>query len=128
MPFLKRLRQAGKPGRDALLLHGEALQRAETVFRGTAGVMPEVQIAMHAPFYTIDPEAIFACYADLPTLDRGLALFQQNCSVCHGPYGRGMTGWRVLADHDYVLGLSLSLRKSMTFCSCASAFNRTATA
>src|SRR5688572_3319622 len=87
--FLERLRQANAGGRDALLLHGDGLKRAEAVFRGTAGMLPDVQIEMHAPFYTVDPEAIFARYADIPTLERGLALFQQNCSGCHGPYGRG---------------------------------------
>jgi mono/diheme cytochrome c family protein len=87
--FLERLRQANPGGRSALVLHGESLERAEAVFRGTAGVQKEVQIELHAPFYAVDPEAIFARYADLPTLERGLALFQQNCSGCHGPYGRG---------------------------------------
>src|SRR5688500_3289645 len=84
--FLERLRQAGTAGRSALVLHGAGLTRAEAVFRGTAGVLPEAQIEMHAPFFAVDPEAIFARYADLPTLERGLAQFQQNCSGCHGPY------------------------------------------
>lgn len=87
--FLARLRQAKGAARQGLLLHGPALERAEAVFRGSAGVMSDVQIGLHSPFYTVDPEAIFARYADLPTLERGYALFQQNCSVCHGPYGRG---------------------------------------
>src|SRR5687767_2555199 len=49
--FLERLRQAGTSGREALLLHGPALERAEAVFRGTAGVMSDAQIELHAPFY-----------------------------------------------------------------------------
>jgi mono/diheme cytochrome c family protein len=52
-------------------------------------VPADVQLAMHAPFYAVDPEAVFALYVDLPTLERGVSLFQQNCSICHGPYGRG---------------------------------------
>jgi cytochrome c oxidase cbb3-type subunit 2 len=44
---------------------------------------------MHSPYFMVDPEAIFALYFDLPTLERGLGLFQQHCSQCHGPYGRG---------------------------------------
>src|SRR5205823_5710771 len=87
--FLARLQQVNAANREGLLLHGPTLERAEAVFRGSAGVMSDVQIGMHAPFFTIDPEAIFARYADLPTLESGLSLFQQNCSVCHGPYGRG---------------------------------------
>jgi mono/diheme cytochrome c family protein len=87
--FLVRLRDANARSRDSLLLHGESLQRAETVFRNTAGMLPDVQIQMHTPFFTVDPEAVFALYVDLPTLERGAALFQQNCSGCHGPYGRG---------------------------------------
>ena len=75
--------------RESLLLHQEARERAEAVFRNSAGVMPEVQIEMHAPFFVVDPERVYALYADLPTLERGLALFQQNCSGCHGAYGRG---------------------------------------
>jgi mono/diheme cytochrome c family protein len=86
--FLERLRQPAG-GRAALVFHGEGLSRAEAVFRATAGMLPDVQIEMHSPFYAVDPEAIYARYADIPTLERGLALFQQNCSSCHGPYGRG---------------------------------------
>src|SRR5262245_52029331 len=87
--FLGRLRAtAGR--RESLLLHHDGLERAEATFRKTAGVPSEgVQIEMHAPFFAVDPEAIYALYVDLPTLERGLALFQQNCSGCHGPYGRG---------------------------------------
>jgi mono/diheme cytochrome c family protein len=86
--FLERLRAfAGR--RDSLLLHHDGLARAEAAFRGAAGVPADVQIEMHAPFFTVDPEAIYALYADLPTLERGMALFQQNCSGCHGPFGRG---------------------------------------
>jgi mono/diheme cytochrome c family protein len=44
---------------------------------------------MHSPFFTVDPESIFALYVDLPTMERGLGLFQQHCSQCHGAYGRG---------------------------------------
>lgn len=87
--FLGRLRQAGAGRRESLTLHREALERAEATFRNTAGVLPDAQIEMHAPFFAVDPEAIYALYVDLPTLERGMALFQQNCSVCHGVYGRG---------------------------------------
>jgi mono/diheme cytochrome c family protein len=87
--FLERLR--GRR-RDSLLLHDEGLTKAEAAFGNTAGVPAEVQMEMHAPFFAVDPEAIYALYVDLPTLERGLALFQQNCSVCHGPYGRGNGG------------------------------------
>ena len=86
--FLTRLRATAEP-RESLLLHHDGLERAEATFRNTAGVPAEVQIEMHAPFFAVDPEAIYALYVDLPTLERGLALFQQNCSGCHGPYGRG---------------------------------------
>jgi len=75
--------------RQSLLLHHDGLTKAEATFRNTAGVPADLQMEMHAPFFTIDPEAIFSLYVDLPTLERGLALFQQNCSGCHGPYGRG---------------------------------------
>jgi mono/diheme cytochrome c family protein len=87
--FLGRLRASR---RDSLLLHHDGLTKAEATFRNTAGVPAELQIEMHAPFFTIDPEAIYALYVDLPTLERGLALYQQNCSGCHGPYGRGNGG------------------------------------
>lgn len=86
--FVGRLRAVAKR-RESLLLHHEGLERAEATFRKTAGVPADVQIEMHAPFFAVDPEAIYALYVDLPALERGLALFQQNCSGCHGPYGRG---------------------------------------
>jgi mono/diheme cytochrome c family protein len=87
--FVGRLRAIARR-RESLLLHHDGLERAEATFRNTAGVPSDgVQIEMHAPFFAIDPEAIYALYVDLPTLERGLALFQQNCSGCHGPYGRG---------------------------------------
>ena len=86
--FLSRLRAyAGR--RDSLLLHRDHLERAEAAFKGTAGVPADVQLQMHEPFFAVDPEAIYALYADLPTLERGLALFQQNCAGCHGQFGRG---------------------------------------
>src|SRR5262245_55740807 len=86
--FLERLRQAAGR-RESLLLHRDHLERAEAAFKSTAGVPADVQLEMHAPFFAVDPEAIYALYADLPTLERGLALFQQNCSGCHGAFGRG---------------------------------------
>src|SRR5262245_24872863 len=84
--FLERLRAAR---RESLLLHHGAVERAEATFRASAGVPADVRMEMHAPFFAVDPEAIYALYVDLPTLERGLALFQQNCSGCHGPFGRG---------------------------------------
>lgn len=87
--FLERLREASKSSVDSLVLHGGALERAGQVFSNTVGVPDDVMIELHSPFFTVDPEAIFALYVDLPTLERGLALYQQNCSQCHGPYGRG---------------------------------------
>jgi mono/diheme cytochrome c family protein len=86
--FLQRLRSASKQ-RQSLLLHKDGLEKAEAAFKSSAGVPADLQIEMHAPFFAVDPEAIYALYVDLPTLERGLALFQQNCSTCHGPYGRG---------------------------------------
>src|SRR5262245_58900283 len=86
--FLTRLR-AYAQRRESLLLHRDHLERAEAAFKGTAGVPADVQLEMHEPFFAVDPEAIYALYADLPTLERGLALFQQNCAGCHGSFGRG---------------------------------------
>jgi mono/diheme cytochrome c family protein len=87
--FLDRLQVASDRSVSSLVLHRDSLQRAEQVFRGTAGVPDDIPIRLHSPFFTVDPEAIFALYFDLPTLERGLGLFQQNCAQCHGPYGRG---------------------------------------
>lgn len=87
--FLSRLHEACRRSSDSLLLHRDGLKRADEVFRNTAGVPEDVRMEMHSPYFAVDPEAIFALYHDLPTLERGLALFQQHCSVCHGPYGRG---------------------------------------
>lgn len=87
--FLDRLRAASETNADSLLLHRDALERAEQVFRNSVGVPDDVPIEMHRPFFTIDPEAVFALYFDLPTLERGLGLYQQHCSGCHGTYGRG---------------------------------------
>lgn len=87
--FLERLRAASAGDTEGLLLHEPGLEMAEVVFRDTAGVPEDVRVESHAPFFMVDPEAIYSLYHDLPTLERGLALFQQNCSVCHGPYGRG---------------------------------------
>jgi len=84
--FLERLRGSR---RDSLLLHHVGLTKAEAAFRNSAGVPTDVQMELHGPFFVIDPEAIFTLYVDLRTLERGLALYQQNCSSCHGPYGRG---------------------------------------
>jgi mono/diheme cytochrome c family protein len=87
--FLGRLRETAETAADSLVLHQVALDRAEQVFRETVGVPDDVPLARHSPFYTVDPEAIFSLYHDLPTLERGLGLFQQHCITCHGPYGRG---------------------------------------
>ena len=87
--FLERLRKASKNFAESLVLHKDGLQQAERVFRGTAGVPERIRIEMHSPFFSIDPEAVFALYHDLPTLERGFGLFQQHCSQCHGTYGRG---------------------------------------
>lgn len=87
--FLDRLREASDRSASSLVLHRDGLDLAEQVFRNTVGVPNDIPIEMHRPFFTIDPEAIFALYYDLPTLERGMALFQQHCAQCHGPYGRG---------------------------------------
>ncbi len=87
--FLERLREASEESGDSLVLHGSALDRAEQVMRNSAGVPDDIQIERHRPFFAVNPEAIFALYADLPTLERGFALYQQYCSQCHGVYGRG---------------------------------------
>ena len=83
--FLDRLREASESSTGSLVLHRDALVRAEQVFHNTVGVPDNVMIMLHSPFFTVDPEAIFALYFDLPTLERGLGLFQQHCSQCHGP-------------------------------------------
>ena len=98
--FLGRLRAKSEDAVDSLLLHRDALERAEEVFVNTAGVLKNVMIERHSPFFTVDPEAIFALYYDLPTLERGLGLYQQHCSHCHGPYGRGNGG----ATHQWYAG------------------------
>ncbi len=87
--FLARLHEASGGDGEALLLPDNGLVRAEEVFRSTAGVAAEVRVERHSPFFAVDPESVFALYHDLPALERGMALFQQHCSVCHGPYGRG---------------------------------------
>ena len=87
--FLDRLLATSENDADSLLLHRDALERAEQVFRNSVGVPQDVRIELHQPFFTIDPEAVFALYFDLPTLERGLGLYQQHCSGCHGTYGRG---------------------------------------
>ena len=87
--LLQRLNEAAGKSVESLLLHDGALDRAEQVFRGTIGVPDDAPMQMHRPFFAVDPEAVFALYVDLPTLERGLGLFQQHCSGCHGPYGRG---------------------------------------
>ncbi|MEX0679413.1 MAG: cytochrome c [Pirellulales bacterium] len=87
--FLARLHAASDGDSKFLLLHEAGLNRALEVFRNSAGVPEDVRIEMHSPFFTVDPESVFALYYDLPALERGLSLFQQHCSGCHGPYGRG---------------------------------------
>src|SRR5262245_43246174 len=59
--FLGRLRAAR---RESLLLHRDGLERAEATFRASAGVPADVRMEMHAPFFAVDPEAIYALYAD----------------------------------------------------------------
>jgi len=87
--FLGRLREASENSASSLVLQRDARERAEQVFRSSTGVPDDIRIEMHSPFFEVDPEGIFALYVDLPALERGLALFQQNCALCHGPYGRG---------------------------------------
>jgi mono/diheme cytochrome c family protein len=87
--FLHRLHFASDADAESLVLHEDGLRRAEEVFQLTAGVPDDIRLEMHTPFFAVDPESIFALYVDVPALERGLALFQQHCSVCHGPYGRG---------------------------------------
>jgi mono/diheme cytochrome c family protein len=87
--FLGRLREASENSASSLVLERDARERAEQVFRSSTGVPNDIRIEMHSPFFEVDPEGIFALYVDLPALERGLALFQQNCALCHGPYGRG---------------------------------------
>ena len=76
--FLTRLRAyAGR--RDSLLLHRDRPRAGRGhVPRARPECRLTCRLEMHAPFFTVDPEAIYALYADLPTLERGLALFQQN--------------------------------------------------
>ena len=87
--FLTRLRRVSRRDSQSLLLQGDGLDLARDVFRDTTGVPQGVRVEMHAPYFAVDPEAIFALFYDLPALERGMALFQQHCSLCHGPYGRG---------------------------------------
>lgn len=87
--FLDRLRRTSETAAESLVFHQDALERAEQVFRKSVGVPDDVQLQLHRPFFIVDPEAVFALYYDLPTLERGLGLYQQHCSQCHGPYGRG---------------------------------------
>lgn len=87
--FLERLEAASERSIDSLILQGESLARAERVLLDSAGVPEDIPIERHRAFVAVNPEAIFGLYADLPSLERGLALYQQNCSQCHGVYGRG---------------------------------------
>ena len=87
--FLARLREASENSASSLVLERDVRERAEQIFRSSSGVPDDIRIEMHSPFFEVDPEGIFALYVDLPALERGLALFQQNCALCHGPYGRG---------------------------------------
>lgn len=87
--FLQRLAEASERNVEALILEGDALDHAEQVLLDSAGVPEEIELARHTPFVAVNPEAIFALYADLPTLEKGFALYQQNCAQCHGVYGRG---------------------------------------
>lgn len=87
--FLKRLAEASERSIESLILEDDALDRAEEVLLKSAGVPEEIAIERHLPFFSVNPEAIFGLYADLPTLERGFGLYQQNCSHCHGVYGRG---------------------------------------
>jgi len=87
--FLRRLADASDRNIDSLILDGDALDRAEQVLLDSAGVPDDIELERHTPFLAVNPEAIFGLYADLPSLERGLALYQQNCAQCHGVYGRG---------------------------------------
>ena len=87
--FLARLKEAPENSSSSLVLTRADRDQAEKVFRSSTGVPEDIRIEMHSPFFEVDPEGIFALYVDLPALERGLALFQQNCAHCHGPYGRG---------------------------------------
>ena len=87
--FLARLKEASENSPASLVLTRTDREQAEKIFRGSTGVPKDIRIEMHSPFFEVDPEGIFALYVDLPALERGLALFQQNCAHCHGPYGRG---------------------------------------
>jgi mono/diheme cytochrome c family protein len=87
--FLGRLKEASADSSSSLVLERDARDHAELLFRSSSGVPEDLRIEMHSPFFEVDPEGIFALYVDLPALEQGLALFQQNCAGCHGPYGRG---------------------------------------
>ena len=87
--FLERLLEASERDVDSLILQEEALDGAEQMLLDSTGVPADIEVERHLPFLAVNPEAIFGLYADLPTLERGLALYQQNCSSCHGIYGRG---------------------------------------
>ncbi|MDP7206462.1 MAG: cytochrome c, partial [Pirellulaceae bacterium] len=87
--FLTRLKEASEKSPASLVLTRTDREQAEKIFRGSTGVPEDIRIEMHSPFFEVDPEGIFSLYVDLPALERGLALFQQNCAHCHGPYGRG---------------------------------------
>jgi mono/diheme cytochrome c family protein len=87
--FLQRLAAASERAVEALIFDEHALPNAEQILLDSVGVPGDLPLERHRPFLMVNPEAIFALYADLPTLERGFALYQQNCSQCHGVYGRG---------------------------------------
>ncbi len=87
--FLERLSEASQRDIESMILQDDALDSAERVLLASSGVPDEIEMERHLPFLMVNPEAIFGLYADLRTLERGLGLYQQNCSSCHGIYGRG---------------------------------------
>jgi mono/diheme cytochrome c family protein len=87
--FLARLREASAADAQSLLLDEPSRELAELAFRNTSGVPADAPLALHEPFFIIDPAKIFQLYHDLPALERGLALYERHCASCHGVYGRG---------------------------------------
>jgi mono/diheme cytochrome c family protein len=87
--FLKRLDAASERSVDSLILHDDSMDRAEEVLLDTVGVPEDLPVERHLPFISVNPEAIFGLFTDLPTIERGFGLYQQYCAHCHGVYGRG---------------------------------------
>jgi hypothetical protein len=87
--FLKRLDAASERSVDSLIFHDDSMDRAEEVLLDTVAVPEDLPIERHLPFISVNPEAIFGLFTDLPTIERGFGLYQQYCAHCHGVYGRG---------------------------------------